>query len=208
MITLFRRLYPDEMLESAYVIDYDRLREEGFRGMVCDIDNTLVPHGAPPDNRATALFAHLHVIGIQAVFVSNNGEPRVRRFNDIVQEQYICMAHKPSPDAYRKAMDMMGTDTSDTFFVGDQIFTDILGAKRAGIHAILVKPIHPREEIQIILKRQLERPILCEYRRWLREDGTRLKASRASALRPADGKIPELYGPYSGKSGTMHQMQD
>ena len=48
--------FPDEYLDSAYVIDYDRLYREGYRGLIYDIDNTLAPHGAPADERAIALF--------------------------------------------------------------------------------------------------------------------------------------------------------
>ena len=59
----------------------------------------------------------------------------------------------------------MGTDESDTVFIGDQLFTDVYGAKRAGIRSILVKPIHPKEEIQIVLKRYLERIVLYFYRK-------------------------------------------
>lgn len=57
----------------------------------------------------------------------------------------------------------MGTDTDNTLFVGDQLFTDVWGAKRVGIRNILVKPIHPKEEIQIVLKRYLERVVLYFY---------------------------------------------
>ena len=59
----------------------------------------------------------------------------------------------------------MGTKTAATLFVGDQLFTDVWGAKRAGISNILVKPIHPREEMQIVLKRYLERIVLYFYGR-------------------------------------------
>ena len=60
-------------------------------------------------------------------------------------------------------MQMMGTNTENTLFVGDQLFTDVYGARRTGIHSILVKPIHPKEEIQIVLKRYLERIVLHFY---------------------------------------------
>ena len=60
---MFRCFFPDEYLDSAYVIDYDRLYREGYRGLIYDIDNTLVPHGAPADERAIALFAHLRELG-------------------------------------------------------------------------------------------------------------------------------------------------
>ena len=53
---MFRCFFPDEYLDSAYEIDYERLYEEGYRGLIYDIDNTLVPHGAPADERAIALF--------------------------------------------------------------------------------------------------------------------------------------------------------
>ena len=62
---------------------------------------------------------------------------------------------------------MMRTDRDHTLFVGDQIFTDVWGANRAGIHTILVKPIHPKEEIQIVLKRYLEKIVLYFYQRKL-----------------------------------------
>ena len=78
-------------------------------------------------------------------------------FNDAVNVSCIYKAGKPNPANYKKAMEELGTDTGNTIFVGDQIFTDIYGAKRAGIRSILVKPIHPKEEIQIVLKRYLER---------------------------------------------------
>ena len=60
-------------------------------------------------------------------------------------------------------MDNMGTDKTNTLFVGDQIFTDVMGANLAGIYSILVKPIHPKEEIQIVLKRFLEKPIIWAF---------------------------------------------
>jgi predicted HAD superfamily phosphohydrolase YqeG len=62
-------------------------------------------------------------------------------------------------------MKLMGTDTNNTFFVGDQLFTDVWGAKRTGMKSILVKAIHPKEEIQIVLKRYLEKIVLYFYKR-------------------------------------------
>ncbi len=158
-------LYPDEYLDSAYEIEFDRLYEEGYRGIIFDVDNTLVPHGAPADERAIALFAHLKEVGYQCCLLSNNKEPRVRSFNDVVKVQYIFKAGKPKVSGYRRAMELMGTDEDSTLFVGDQIFTDVYGANRAGIRTILTKPIHPKEEIQIVLKRYLEKIVLYFYQR-------------------------------------------
>ena len=86
-------------------------------------------------------------------------------FNQDIQVNFIEDAHKPSRKNYIRAMQILGTDTKNTVFIGDQLFTDIYGAKRAGIHTILVKPIHPKEEIQIVLKRYLEKIVLHFYRK-------------------------------------------
>ena len=156
-------LYPGEYVSSTYNIDFDKLYIAGYRGIIFDIDNTLVPHGAPADERAIALFGHLKELGFSCMLLSNNKEPRVKMFNDAVHVNYMFKAGKPKPSGYKKAMETLGTDTTNTIFVGDQIFTDVAGANLSGIRTFLVKPIHPKEEIQIVLKRFLEKPILGCY---------------------------------------------
>lgn len=162
---MFNKFFPDEYMASTYVISFEKLYKEGYRGVIFDIDNTLVPHGAPADERAKKLFARLEKIGFQSCLLSNNQEPRVKMFNQDIQTNYIYNAHKPSTKNYVRAMEKMGTDKENTLFVGDQLFTDVWGAKRAGIRNILVKPIHPKEEIQIVLKRYLERIVLFFYKK-------------------------------------------
>lgn len=162
---MFDCFFPDEVQESTYAIDFDRLYAQGYRGVIFDIDNTLVPHGEPADERAKALFAHLKEIGFSCCLLSNNKLARVKMFNDDVQVHFIEDAHKPSTKNYIKATRLMGTRKSNTVFVGDQLFTDVWGAKRAGIRNILVRPIHPKEEIQIVLKRYLEKIVLFFYYR-------------------------------------------
>lgn len=162
---MFDCFFPDEIQESTYAIDFDKLYSEGYRGLIFDIDNTLVPHGAPADERAKALFRHLKELGFSCCLLSNNQIARVKMFNDDVQVHFIENAHKPSVKNYVKATELMGTKKADTIFVGDQLFTDVWGAKRAGIRNILVKPIHPKEEIQIVLKRYLEKIVLFFYYR-------------------------------------------
>ena len=71
-----RGLFPDEMISSAYEIDYEAFYEKGYRGIIYDIDNTLVLPDAPADERAAALFERLHGIGFQAIVLSNNKGPR------------------------------------------------------------------------------------------------------------------------------------
>ena len=164
---MFERFFPDRYVASTYVIDFEQLYKRGYRGLIFDIDNTLVPHGEPADERAVRLFERLKSIGFRCCLISNNQEPRVRMFNERIGVDYVYNAHKPSTKNYRKAMEIMGTDRDTTVFIGDQLFTDVWGAKRTGIPSILVKPIHPKEEIQIVLKRYLERIVLFFYKRSL-----------------------------------------
>ena len=98
-------------------------------------------------------------------------------FNDDVGVLYIHDAHKPSVRNYMQAMERMQTDVSNTIFVGDQIFTDVYGANRAGIRTILVKPIHPKEEIQIVLKRYLEKIVLFFYRKKKKREEKKYESS-------------------------------
>ena len=160
---MFRAFYPKRYLASAYEIPYENMKEKGIRGVIFDIDNTLVPHDAPADERAVELFRRLHAMGLQTCLLSNNKERRVAPFAVAVGSAYIYKAGKPSKKGYERAMERMGTDSSSTLFVGDQLFTDVYGANRAGLYSILVKPINPKEEIQIVLKRYPEKLILWRY---------------------------------------------
>ena len=160
---MFDKFFPDRYVASTYVIDFERLYKEGVRGLIFDIDNTLVPHGAPADERAKALFERLKSIGFQCCLISNNQKPRVEMFNKDIQVDYVYNAHKPSTRNYIRAMEIMGTDRESTVFIGDQLFTDVWGANRAGIYSILVKQIAKHEEIQIVLKRKLEKIVLHGY---------------------------------------------
>lgn len=162
---ILEHFFPDKEVDSSYTIDYETLYEKGYRGILFDIDNTLVPHGAPADERAVALFHRLKTTGFGVMLISNNKEPRVKSFSEQVGAGYIFNAGKPGREGYERAMQEIGTTAGNTVFIGDQLFTDIWGAKRTGIFTYLVKPIHPKEEIQIVLKRRLERIVLFFYHR-------------------------------------------
>ena len=168
---LLSGLCPDDWEESSYKIDYRSLYRAGFRLAAFDIDNTLVRHNAPADEKSGKLFRELREMGFAVCLISNNREPRVKSFADAVNAFYVFKAGKPSGRGYLEACGKAGCRVSEMIFVGDQIFTDIWGARRAGARCILVNPIHPAEEIQIILKRRLEWLVLAVYRRGLKRMG-------------------------------------
>ncbi|MBE5955650.1 MAG: YqeG family HAD IIIA-type phosphatase [Lachnospiraceae bacterium] len=167
---MFQIFYPTQWLDSTYQIPFEEWYERGCRGVIFDIDNTLVPHDAPATEEAKQLFDNLRKMGFDTCLTSNNKEPRVAAFALAVNSKYIYKANKPSRSGYLRAMEMMGTDKDTTLFVGDQLFTDVFGANRTGIPTILVKPINPKEEIQIVLKRYLERIVLYFYKKKLQRD--------------------------------------
>jgi HAD superfamily phosphatase (TIGR01668 family) len=162
---MFKRFYPSLYLNSTYEINFEALYSKGYRGLIFDIDNTLVRHGFPANEQAIALFDRLKSIGFSCCLLSNNKEPRVKLFNEKIGVNYLFKADKPKVTGYEKAMSLMGTTRKNTVFIGDQLFTDIFGANRTGLYSILVKPIHPKEEIQIVLKRKLEKIVLYAYKR-------------------------------------------
>ena len=162
---MLETFYPDQYVDSAYELPFEELYEKGYRGIIFDVDNTLVPHGAPADKRSRELFVRLREIGFSTCILSNNKEPRVAPFAKEVDSPYLFKGGKPSRKGYQKAMFVMKTGRHNTLFVGDQLFTDVWGARRTGLHSILVKPIDPKEEIQIVLKRYLEAVVLWFYRR-------------------------------------------
>ncbi|MCH3986992.1 MAG: YqeG family HAD IIIA-type phosphatase [Lachnospiraceae bacterium] len=156
---------PSAYFHSIYSVDFELLYRRGFRGVILDIDNTLVPHGAKADRRAREFMEYLHDLGFDTCFLSNNDRARVAPFAHACQSSYICKAGKPAVRGYVRAMKRMMTDRTSTLVVGDQLITDIWGANLTGIPSILVDPINRHEEIQIVLKRLIEWPVRRLYRR-------------------------------------------
>lgn len=150
-------------MKSIMDIDFVKLYEVGYRGVIFDIDNTLVPHGKPATPEIVEFFVRLREIGFQTRLLSNNQKERVEPFAIAVKSSFICNAHKPSRTNYLLAVKEMGIRIDETIFVGDQLFTDIYGANRSNIESILVDPIHKKEEIQIVMKRKLEKIVLFFY---------------------------------------------
>ena len=165
---MLKKFYPKRIADSAYVIDYKKLYKEGYRGLIFDIDNTLVEHGADASPRAIQLITDLKKIGFSVCLISNNNEERVSRFNREIKLKYIHKANKPAKKSYIRAIKQLGTNIDNTVFIGDQLFTDVYGANRIGMMSYFVKPIGPKEEIQIVIKRKLERLVLRFYRKDLK----------------------------------------
>lgn len=162
---MLEKYYPYEYVENVFCINYKKLYKLNYRGIIFDIDNTLVHHGDNATPEVEELFRSLHYIGFKTLLLTNNDEERVQRFLKNITSLYICDAGKPDPKNYLKAVKKLGLKKKETLFIGDQIFTDILGANKSGIANILVKFIQLNNEKKIGIRRHLEKLILTCYKK-------------------------------------------
>lgn len=164
MMRMLKKLFPYEYADSVFAVDYKKLRKKGFKAVIFDIDNTLVHHGDNSTPEIDQLFRDIHTAGLKTLLLTNNDDERVQRFIRNIDTLYICDAEKPDPAGYLKALRMLGVKKNEAVCIGDQIFTDVLGANRCGIPNILVKFITLPNEKKIGKRRHLENLILRFYK--------------------------------------------
>lgn len=157
-----RFLHPDMYVKSLKNIDIDKLKKMGIKALIFDLDNTLVPWGSDQVAEETfRWFKEIHEKGFKTCIVSNNSQERVEKLCRLLDIPGIHKASKPRRRAFLKALRMLEVKAGETAMVGDQVFTDVLGAKRLGFYTILVVPMSRREFIGTrFFNRQLEKLVL------------------------------------------------
>ena len=157
-------LVPDFRFEKFNDMTVDFLKKEGIVGIILDIDNTLEPYEHPlPGKHVIAWLESLKAEGIGCAFVSNNNRERVELFNKDLGLPAFPKGGKPFKKNILKAMEIIGSDKSNTILMGDQVFTDVWAARNSGIKAALVPPINDKKDLFTRFKRWLEKPILKKY---------------------------------------------
>jgi HAD superfamily phosphatase (TIGR01668 family) len=164
------KYFPYEYENDVFTIPYTLLYKSGIRGLIFDIDNTLVPHGKDTTPEVDALFRRLHGIGFATLLLSNNSVERIERFNVNIGTKYVADAEKPSPKGYMQALEILGLAPHEVVVIGDQVFTDVWAARNAKMRAILLPPIKDKTDIFTKFKRLLEKPILKKYERKKRNE--------------------------------------
>ena len=160
-----RYLMPDYVFKDFTSLTPEWLKKRGVKGIVTDIDNTLVTYDDPePTPPVLQWLKMLKENGIKVALVSNNSSPdRVRAFNRTLGFFAAYKSGKPFGSAPVRAMRHMGTDRSNTLMLGDQIFTDVMAGKCHGLTSVLVSPIRDKTNLFFRTKRWLEKPILRRY---------------------------------------------
>ncbi len=165
---------PDLICETVYDIPLSFFCEHGIKLLMLDIDNTLVTYDdAHPTEKNVEWFSTLEKHGIKVVFVSNNHKERVEEYAKKAGKDFFADAKKPSRKFYKEAMRLYSLQPSECAGIGDQIFTDILAAHRAGCIGVLVSPIKDLTSLFVKLKRIGEKPFILAYKRRVkRGEGT------------------------------------
>lgn len=157
---ILRLITPTRTAPSVAEIDPHELVRSGIRGVILDLDNTIVPWGEPaPTEVVRAWMARVLAAGLRACIVSNNSGTWAAQVGDVLGVPVVGWALKPVPFGFRRAMAIMGTTPGETALIGDQLFTDVLGGNLLALRTILVEPLSVREFATTRFVRRLERLI-------------------------------------------------
>ncbi|MCP3030387.1 YqeG family HAD IIIA-type phosphatase [Halobacillus sp. A1] len=165
---MLKNFLPNEHVDSVYDINPLVLKDKGIKGVITDLDNTLVAWDKPDaTEEIVEWFQLMNRHGIQVIIASNNNENRVKLFSEPLDTTFIHSARKPLSKAFKKAQKEMNVKKDELVVVGDQIMTDVLGGNLAGIHTILVVPIVETDGFITKFNRKIERRIL----KWMKRKG-------------------------------------
>ena len=162
--TLYRRRITDVTAEDLHRLD--------VKALLLDVDNTLTTHDAPDlTDEVKSWLAERQADGFVLLIVSNNREERVAPFAEKIGLPYYAHARKPLPFGFRAAAKQAGVHRKQCVVIGDQIFTDMLGANLAGIPSVLLEPIQMETQQKfIVFKRKIEKPMLNSRRQRRRKE--------------------------------------
>ena len=163
---MLKLLAPDQQLNNIFEVDTDQLQSLGIKGIITDMDNTLVPWSDRTVHpRLSAWFAGLKKKNFKLFIVSNNSKDRGGQLANELAIPAIWYAVKPRRRAFREALNKMQLPPEQVAVIGDQIFTDVLGGNRLGLYTILVVPLSEKEFIWTKLMRLFERQVLNYQKR-------------------------------------------
>ena len=164
-------LLADAAFDTVFDLTAGELLRRGIRGLLVDLDNTLAPYLQPdPDEAIQRWVRDMERGGVRVLIFSNNHEPRVARFSAPLGCKWLSEAGKPKPEAYEKGLCLLGLAREETAAVGDQIFTDTIGARRFGMRMLLVRPVRLKGYPLYALRRVAELPFVWLTHRGFREE--------------------------------------
>ncbi|UXR77358.1 MULTISPECIES: YqeG family HAD IIIA-type phosphatase [unclassified Staphylococcus] len=164
---ILKRLFlPNQYVKDIHEIDFQQLEKLNIRGIITDLDNTLVGWDeANPTPKVEEWFKTIDERGFKVTVVSNNNEKRVKAFCKDLNVDYIFKAQKPRGKSLRKATRKMGLKKEQVVVIGDQMMTDVFGGNRSGLYTIMVVPVKNSDGLATKINRLIERRILSHFKR-------------------------------------------
>ena len=157
---------PNDYVQSVFQIDIEKLANSGFKGIITDLDNTLVGWDVKtPTKEIQEWFKKANDLGLTITIVSNNNEKRVSGFSKDLDVDFIFKARKPMGRAFKKAIQHMNIKPEETIVIGDQMLTDVLGGNNNGLYTIMVVPVKKTDGFLTRLNRTIERRLLNYFKR-------------------------------------------
>lgn len=157
-------VYPREYLDSVKDISIELLHKNDIRGIILDVDNTLIDLDRKMLDGVQDWVENLKREGIKFCIVSNSNKvDKVKKVAETLDAPYIYFAKKPLKIGFKKAKQILGLEEKNIAAVGDQIMTDVIGANRCNMFSILVKPIKEKDYLITKIKRPLEKAIIKSY---------------------------------------------
>lgn len=158
---MFDKFVPDIYQKSIYTIDYEKLKKNGIKCLVFDLNNTLAPTNLKkPNKKIRDLIEELKDMKFKVIILSNDTKARVEPFKDLLGVDSACMSFKPLKKKYKKIQEIYNYKDTQIACIGDQLVTDILGANRMGFTSILVNPISTSEFVTTKISRIFENIII------------------------------------------------
>lgn len=163
---MIKSFLPREYKKSVFQINPKELSKKGIKGIITDLDNTLVEWDRPnPTPKIREWFEELKRYNIKITIVSNNNKERVQKFSEPLGVPFIHKAKKPLTIAFYRALELMDLHKDEVIIIGDQLLTDIFGGNRAGFYTVLVVPVASSDGFFTRLNRKIERKIMNSLER-------------------------------------------
>ena len=157
-------VYPSLYLDSVKNINPTLLKKNNIKGLILDVDNTLIDYYRNLVEGAEKWCEELKNEGIKCIILSNSNKKRkVEEVAEKLNIDYIMFAKKPLKSGFKRALSKLELKPEEVAVVGDQLFTDVIGAKRMNMFSILVKQVGEKDIFITKLKRPIENAIIKKY---------------------------------------------
>ena len=161
---LYTKMYPKAYFNNIKDVSIEFLQSHNIKGLLIDVDNTLIDYNKNVLFGVKEWVDNMNNEGIKLCILSNtNNKRKVENVSRYLEIPFIYFAIKPLKFGFKKGMNKLKLPNKNIAVIGDQLLTDVLGANRAGMYSILVKPINEKDILITKIKRPLEKKIMDKY---------------------------------------------